>query len=141
MSYEQSGNQLNINSVNISSTLPNFFNITSIQAGTINKNYDLVVTFTTANIFATNDTITIVLPPETTLTGSSTVTVSNSAVVNTGYQTVMPNTVQLSSNQINFANPATLTLTISNLTGITSTKPTTSVRISTFRNGFIYNYG
>jgi hypothetical protein len=53
----------------------------------------------------------------------------------------MPNTIQIINNIITFANPTAITVTITNLSGIASTKPTGNLVASLYRNNFIYNYG
>jgi hypothetical protein len=62
VSYDSSNSQLDLGTTTIASTLPNYFPLTNVSAGTIAQQYNLSFTFLTANIFASNDTITIVLP-------------------------------------------------------------------------------
>lgn len=140
-SFDGSGNQLDQSSTPVQSTLANSFTLTNLTAGTVNKLFNLSFSFLTANIFASNDTITILLPSETTLTSTSVVSLSNTLVSSQTTQLIMPNTVQLTNTSINFANPVSITILLTNLAGIASTQPTGLMTVALYRNGYEYNYG
>lgn len=140
-SYDNNGYQLDLGTSQVAATLPNYFALSSLAAGPLNKAYNLTFSFQTSNIFATNDTVTIVLPPETSLTSTSTASIANSAVTSAANQLIMPNTIQIVNNTLSFANPAAMTVTLTSLAGIVSTKPTSNMVVTVYRNGFAYNYG
>lgn len=63
ISYDTNGYQLDLGTTMVAATLPNYFSLSTLEAGPLNKPYNLTFKLQTTNIFATNDTVTIVLPP------------------------------------------------------------------------------